>query len=119
MAGQAEALHIMRRLNREYPDARGTAVTNLALLTAIKTLGLSYNKAVDFRYRSKNFCPPFLFRWWILNEICVKKTDFSTIPHMSKVFREAEENMLPKGMVAEEEAASIPLQNLLDHSIYR
>ena len=106
MAGQAEALHIIRRLNVEYPDTKGNAVTNLSLLTVIKTLGLSYNKAVDLR-------------WWILDQITIKKTDLSTIPPIPKVFSEAKEKMVPGGVEIEEEAASVPLQSLLDHTVFR
>jgi hypothetical protein len=106
VAGQTEALHIMRRLKKEYPDTRGNPVTNLSLLTAIKTLGLSYNKAVDLR-------------WWILDQVITKKTDLSTIPPMSKVFRQVESVMLPEGVVVEEEAALVPVQSLLDHTTCR
>ena len=49
LAGQVEALHILRRLNREYPENLNSPVTNLSLLTVIKTIGLSYNQAVDLR----------------------------------------------------------------------
>jgi hypothetical protein len=106
VAGQTEALQIVRRLNREYPDIKGNSVTNLSLLTAIKTLELSYNKAVDLR-------------WWILDEVTIKKTDLSTIPPMPAVFREARAHMLPEGIKVEEEAASVSIQNLLDHTAYR
>ena len=106
MAGQAEALHIIRRLNAEYPETKDNAVTNLSLLTLIKTLGLSYNKAVDLR-------------WWILDQTTVKKTDLSTIPPIPKVFSEAKEEMLPGGIKVEEEAASVPLQSLIDHTVFR
>ena len=104
--GQAEALHIVRRLNREYPETSHNPVTNLSLLTVVKNLGLSYNNLVDLR-------------WWILDELTVKRTDLSTIPPADKVFREAESVMLPEGIEVEEEAASVAIQSLLDHTTYR
>ena len=103
-AGQVEALHVMRHLNREYPKSLRNPVTNLSLLMVIKSLGLSYNQAVDLR-------------WWLLDELTVKNTDLTKIPPMSRIFREAEASMVPDGMKVTKELASVSLQELLNHTI--
>ena len=104
LSGQVEALHIVRRLNREYPEISQNPVTNLSLLTVIKNLGLSYSQAVDLR-------------WWLLDELTIKKTDLTKIPPMSSIFREAEASMVPEGMEVTEELASVGLQELLNHTM--
>ena len=58
-------------------------------------------------------------RWWIINENSINKRDLSTIPPIKNIFKEAESVMLPNGMIAEEWVASIPLQNLFDHTAQR
>ena len=105
-AGRVEAMHIMHRLNREYPKSLQNPIINLSLLTVIKSLGLSYNQAGDLR-------------WWLLDELIVKNTDLTKIPPMSRIFRDAEASMLPDGMKVTEELASISLQELLNHTILR
>ena len=94
----------MHRLNREYHKSLRNPVTNLSLLTVIKSLGLSYNQAVDLV-------------WWLLDELTVKNTDLTKIPPMSRIFREAEASMVPDGMKVTEELASVGLQELLNHTI--
>ena len=42
--GSEEALSLIRRLQRDYPEHKGDCVTNLSLLTLIKNLRLSYNQ---------------------------------------------------------------------------
>ena len=42
--GFGEALAIMRRLHREYPESKGDTVTNLSLLTLVRNVRLSYNQ---------------------------------------------------------------------------
>ena len=106
LAGQVEALHIMHRLDREYPKDLQNPVTNISILTVIKSLGLSYNQAVDLR-------------WWLLDELTVKNTDLTKIPPMSRIFREAEASMVPDGMKVTEELASLGLQELLNYTILR
>ena len=103
-AGKVEALHIMHNLNREYPKSLRNPVTNLSLLMVIKSLGLSYNQAVDLR-------------WWLLDKLTVKNTDLTKIPSMSRIFREAEASMVPDGMKVTEELAIVSLQELLNHTI--
>ena len=94
----------MHRLDREYPKDLQNPVTNISILTVIKSLGLSYNQAVDLR-------------WWLLDELTVKNTDLTKIPPMSRIFREAEASMVPDGMKVTEELASVGLQELLNHAI--
>ena len=106
MKKQAEALHIVSRLNREYPETLRNPVSNIALMTAVRKMALSYNNLRDLR-------------WWILNELTVKKSDLRTIPPVKKVIREAESVMLPEGIQVEEEVAFVPLQKLLDHTTCR
>ena len=106
MKKQAEALHIVSRLNREYPETLRNPVSNIALMTAVRKMALSYNNLRDLR-------------WWILNELTVKKSDLRTIPPVKKVFREAESVMLPEGIQVEEEVVFVPLQELLDHTTCR
>ena len=94
----------MHHLDREYPKDLQNPVTNISILTVIKSLGLSYNQAVDLR-------------WWLLDELTVKNTDLTKIPPMSRIFREAEASMVPDGMKVTEELASVGLQELLNHTI--
>ena len=94
----------MHRLDREYPKDLQNPVTNISILTVIKSLGLSYNQAVDLR-------------WWLLDELTVKNTDLTKIPPMSRIFREAEASMVPDGMKGTEDLASVGLQELLNHTI--
>ena len=94
----------MHRLDREYPKDLQNPVTNISILTVIKSLGLLYNQTVDLR-------------WWLLDELTVKNTDLTKIPPMSRIFREAEASMVPDGMKVTEELASVGLQELLNHTI--
>ena len=94
----------MHHLDREYPKDLQNPVTNISILTVLKSLGLSYNQAVDLR-------------WWLLDELTVKNTDLTKIPPMSRIFREAEASMVPDGMKVTEELASVGLQELLNHTI--
>ena len=56
----------MHRVDRENPRDLQNPVTNISILTVIKSLGLSYNQAVDL--------------WWgLLDELTVKKTDLTKI----------------------------------------
>ena len=49
--GSAEALAILQRLNRNFPDSQIGTVSNLSLLVAIRTLRLSYNSvSINFNY---------------------------------------------------------------------
>ena len=58
-------------------------------------------------------------RLWLLNEITVKNTDFSTFPTARTIFNEAKAKMLPSGVVVSEAAARVPLQDLLNHTAAR
>ena len=49
----------------------------------------------------------------------IKKADLTTIPAAKKIFEEAENVMLPKGIYVREKATTVPLQNLLDHTTQR
>ena len=42
--GRSEALAIIRRLHRDFPDIKVDPVSNLSILTLIKNLRLSYNQ---------------------------------------------------------------------------
>ena len=94
----------MHRLDREYPKDLQNPVTNISILTVIKSLGLSYNQAVDLR-------------WWLLDELTVKNTDLTKIPPMSRIFREAEASMVPDGMKVTEELASVGLESYYTRAV--
>jgi hypothetical protein len=47
--GNAEALAIIRKLQRDFPESKGNRVTNISLLTLVKNLRLSYNQVRNER----------------------------------------------------------------------
>ena len=49
----------------------------------------------------------------------VKKTNMVNFPTAEKIFRDANSMMLPKGIEVCEERATVPLQELLNHSTVR
>ena len=106
MPGTGEAVMLLRRLHREYPETRqGSTVSNLSLLVMIRSLGLSYNKLVDMRF-------------WIMDELS-KGTDLSSMPPARKIMAMAYASTLPAMPPMGDMAASVPLQSLLDKTSER
>ena len=104
--GTGEAVMLLRRLHREYPETRqGSTVSNLSLLVMIRTMGLTYNKLVDMRF-------------WIMDELS-KGTDLSTMPSAKKVMAMAYASTLPEMPPMGDMAASVPLQSLLNKTTER
>ena len=60
-------------------------------------------------------------RWWLFNQVKVKRTNLLTIPPARTIFRDAEAAILPDGMTVDRETmcASVPLQSLLDKTVIR
>ena len=60
-------------------------------------------------------------RWWLFNQLSVKKTNLLTIPPASTIFRDAEAAILRAGMNVDPYSmcASAPLQSLLDKTVTR
>ena len=60
-------------------------------------------------------------RWWLFNQLKVKKTNLLTIPPASTIFRDAEAAILPDGMTVDRDTmcATVPLQSLLDKTVTR
>ena len=104
--GTGEALMLLRRLHREYPETKMTsAVSNLSLLNLIRILGLTYNKLVDMRF-------------WLMDELR-KGTDLSTIPTAKKIMATGYAAALPEMPPMGDLAAYVPLQSLLNKTAAR
>ena len=104
--GTGEALMLLRRLHREYPEThQGSAVSNLSLLNLIRILGLTYNKLADWRF-------------WIMDEMR-KGTDLSIIPTAKKIMAAGHAAALPEMPPMGDLAATVPLQSLLDKTTER
>ena len=105
--GTGEALMLLRRLHREYPETQmASTVSNLSLLNLIRVIGLTFNKLVDMRF-------------WLMDEMR-KGTDLSTIPTARKIMAAGYAATLPQGMPPMGDmAASVPLQSLLNKTTER
>lgn len=60
-------------------------------------------------------------RWWLYNQIKIKKTDLRTFPTAEVIFRDAYASILPAGAMVDKatSCASAPLQSVLDRTVGR